>query len=553
MAINFQGKGATGGASLQEQLAKMLANLQKFAGPIYEQATKEGWGGSSTETTHDPSKTAELMQDIPSAGEALLGAAQGALAGFQTARSFTPGSQGKGRTAADIIGGTLGMLAGAGGSSSSRRGAVATTEAMRGLTEQAAKFEQGTRQKMANDAVASLSQRMGELQNPQNPKEAAMFAAEKDKLVAQTAQQLALAGVAPDKAVETSRMLAAIHDPQGRFSDSRTKAASAWAEYAAIPESEKTEADKEMLRQKLNGIVVSEAIATGKMPANMGTMIFGGSQGVPGGAPAGPMSSAPPTNPGQAPGMAPEQNGAWHPPMTAPGGAPGAPPSGAGGQPANSAYLTQEDTLGSEQTGLAIGAIEDMLNLIDTAPLPAGPMEGAAYNFYEEGLSGAQGSAIGAGLGAVAGGVASGVPSLGVGAAAGVTGGAVAGGTMGRGLEGMGEGMPPWMIPGLSGEQVEGMQQMKFLSQALSSAIAKATDPKTGVQRYEGIAWQEMLYDPTKSLEVNRAGLLTLLDQMKARDAQYSAKAARGYPGGKLPAAPKARTTTRGPGYILFN
>lgn len=604
MAINYAGKGATGGDNPNEALTKMLANLQKFAGPIFETAVKQGgWGATTTTTTPgDPIAAGKLMidavgsgaelqgkaadrrmkaiseahginaaaaetkakalADIPSIGETLLGAVQGYLSGRQAgeAAGFSIGGEG-GQSVGAAIGGAIGAAAMGSGSIKTM---ASSGQMLNNIATQAAVWEKSTRVKMSQEAVASMSQRMGELNNPRTTQEAVKFANEKAKLVNETAQSLVLAGVAPDKALQASQQMAAIYDPQGQFSDSRTQFAAAYAEYLAIPNPKKQ--DKDLLKQKINTIVAGENIRQGKLPVNINTALFGGSQGIPAAGPvnnpgAGPVGAGAPQQPGMAgrPIEIEQIDGNGNPiglPFSSGGGpvAGSVPPTGGGASgswaPPNGGasgswstttpppqaeidpnFLSKDSQLGHNQASTAISIIDQMTSIMDTGDLPTGTLEGTAWNIFDEGVSGSAASGMGAIAGGIAGGIAAGVPSMGVGMAAGVAGGAVTGGTMGKGMTGLGVGV---QLPGLSDEEVENMQSMSVLSQALQTAISKATDPKTGVQRYEGIAWQNLIFNPRKSLAANKKSLETLRDLMAEADAKFAAEAARNQAAGRI-------------------
>lgn len=331
MAIDF---GTKSSDSLDSQLDKAMENLTKFSEPIFELTAKEGWGGtkSSNEVRPgDPVAAAKIQMEAsqqnaemiaraeannPSFAEKLLGGVQGALSGMSAGGSVAGALGAKDSSLGKTIGSVVGAFTGTAAYGAGRNAGAATLGGLNAIAQGAAEWERSTKVQIANDAVASFSQRMGEYSHPTNPKQAIEFAAQKDKIVAETAQSLVVAGVAPDKALQTAQMMAAIHDPSGRYSDAKTQAATALSEFYAGPQGAE---DKAMLRNKLNTIIMGEAIRTGKMPANATSMLFG--SGV--GAAQPPTLTAPqgptyPRSPSEPPRLAPQ--GPVYGPQPAPQG-----------------------------------------------------------------------------------------------------------------------------------------------------------------------------------------------------------------------------------------
>jgi len=326
MAIDF---GTKSSDEADSQMDKALTNLSKFSAPIFEITAKEGWGGSSSSTETKPGDpiagmkirmmaeehNANMMRHTPTTAETLLGGVQGALSGYSAGTSAAGALGAENKTVGGAVGAVVGSFMGGNAYASGNRiSGMSTVSALDNIAKGAAEWEKATKVQIANDAVASFSQRMGEYSHPTNPKQAVEFAAAKDKIVSETAQALVASGVAPDKALQTAQAMAAIHDPTGRYSDAKTQAATALAEFYAGPQ---TAEDKAMLKNKLNTIIMGEAIRTGKMPANATSMLFGTGAGY----------AQPPSAPqGYAPqGARPTQQGAPMSVEQAPFEYPGAP------------------------------------------------------------------------------------------------------------------------------------------------------------------------------------------------------------------------------------
>lgn len=262
MAIDF------GQKEKKQQVDQALEILQKWSGPIYEQAAKRGFGGVTTTKTHDPSITAKLMQEIPSQAEAIMGGIQGAVSGFMAGGSFAGGMK-PGDDKALAIGRMLGATAGAYAGSATygnREAGQYTGAALNNIAMQAAEWEKQTKQKIAQDAITSMGQKMALLNNPQTPEQAIQYAQELDKLVATTAQNLYNAGVAPDKAIQVAESMASINSPGSRYSPIGDRVNIATQEYEA---SGKTPEDKAKLSEKIRGLVMEVRVARGELPVDM--------------------------------------------------------------------------------------------------------------------------------------------------------------------------------------------------------------------------------------------------------------------------------------------
>jgi hypothetical protein len=555
MAINF-GPGTTteDEESVNDILDKAMANLQKFAAPILKEAQKHPSKTTTTET-YDPAKgeelKAKLMADVPSSGEILLGGLSGAFQGYLAGGNMStstenPGGSGVAKSVGAAVGGLLGSTAYGGG----RRAGASGQEALGSITAVSGLYKQNQQQKMAEDAVGSAVQQFGELNNPgNNPKTAAMNAAERERITSTLAQNLVASGLAPDKAIQTAANVASINAPNSEFmQEPGIQAQRALADYNA---SAKSPEDKQKLKDSLNGIIMAQAIKTGKMPANANALLFGSAGGGgPSGQPAGRVSSSGGGTTVQA--VDPETGEPLGPEVGV--GEAAAAGGQGGGEAIDPNYLSKESVRGHQQAASAVDILNQMISKLDEGSdaLPDGSIEGQEYKLYDEGLSANEGSAIGAAVGA-AGAAGTALFSGGLGLAG--TGGMIgAGATMGRGLEGKGAGV---QLPGLSDKEVQGAQQMQAMSQALQSAIAKATDPLTGVNRYEGLQWQRLLYDPNKSLEANRTSLTTLRDLMTKREEQYQQEAssnkASNRPGGNLPKGGNVTAKKAKPGLFFFN
>lgn len=455
--------------ALDDTLAKAKASLQKFAGPIFQTAAKKGWGSTENKTSPgDPVAAQKIMDDIPSTGETILGAVTGAMSGMQAGGSTgfglgyqvggDQGSADTGKSIGSIIGGALGAFGVS--SSGSRTGMTVTSAVLGKSAEQAAAFETQTRGKIAQDAVASMSQRMGELAHPTSPEEAVQFAAEKDKLVNDTAVSLVAAGVAPDKAMQTSKQIAAINDPQGRYSDAQTQAASAWADYAANPDP--TAEDKATLRNKLNGVIIGESIRQGKMPANMQSMLFGSGSMQPQ-APSLTPGGGGPSSSGD--GGSINDNGLDIQPVDNNGDPTDT--SGDGMTDMQSADPTQYSNAGDAKVaqvgGQAMDSIGQMLDMIQSGtPLPQGAIDGKQWDVHEKGI----GTGVSAGTGAAAGAAAlSFIPGLGTAAGAGI--GALGGGVLGS----LGSSIGKGTTLGIPEEEQQAYTQFKTLGAVLSQQL----------------------------------------------------------------------------------
>lgn len=278
-AINF------GTKSEQRDKAKSLDQamsiLQKWAGPIYEQAAKRGFG--STKHTNDPSKTAQLMANVPSEGDIWLGAVQGAISGWQAGGSAAIGASGGKALGPDGKGSNflkIGQLLGAGaggflGASTmggGRESGYQAQGALATIAENAKVWEQSGRSKLAQDAIATMGQRMLELNTIPSGPGAAQKALEnaqaKDRLVADTAEQLFAAGIAPDKALQLSTAIASVHDPAGRFADIGTRAHAIRTQWLANPNKDNPQVKAQFMAD-MNALAQEQRIAEGHMPYNM--------------------------------------------------------------------------------------------------------------------------------------------------------------------------------------------------------------------------------------------------------------------------------------------
>jgi hypothetical protein len=483
-AINF------GKSEQQKNTDKAMEILQKWSGPIYEQAAKRGFG--STKKTHDPSITAKMMADIPSATESLLGGIQGALAGYQAGGSFAgamkPGDN-KMATIGKMAGAALGGYTGASAYGSSRQAGIGVGASLGAVAEHASQWEQITKQKLAQDAISTMGQRMAVLNNPKNPEQAIQFSAEKDQLVAQTAQQLYSAGVAPDKAIILSESIASIHDPSGRYSPIGVRANAALMKYQASPQGQ---ADKDELSYMMKALVMEKRVSEGELPFNMGQMAVGAGKA----ARAAQQQAGPPMGPEEVagPGAGPQIPDALNPnapqqgglvddivPQLGPGG--GAAPQqtinnqggivgkikagakwmddllpgplammGGGKKKAGivSPDLVERDTAATNalaggiqkmqqigagdvasvdllrSTATANAAIDAMIERVASGDMPHGMLENFGQSVHDKGISG---QAVGAGVGAVAGGIGGGIIG-----SAGTPIGTMIGGKVGAGM-----------------------------------------------------------------------------------------------------------------------
>lgn len=259
MAIDF------GNDEKKQNYNKAMEVLQKWSGPIYEGAAKRGFGGTSVTKSYDPYKTAVLMRDIPTSGEIMMGGIQGAVSGFMAGGSIA-GGMGKDKSIGQAIGAAAGGYLGA-ASYGTREGGQNTALALNNIAQQAAGWEQQTKQKSAEDAIASMGQRYAVLNNPQTPEEAIKYASEKDALVTHTAQKLYEAGMAPDKAITITESIASIHDP-ARKDPIGKRANEAMTIYNV---SAKTKEDKAELTRTMKQLVMEKRVSQGEMPFDMGT------------------------------------------------------------------------------------------------------------------------------------------------------------------------------------------------------------------------------------------------------------------------------------------
>lgn len=556
MAINF------GSSDTSGDLDKAMANLKKMADPIFQTTAKEGWGGTKSSTEIKPGdpgeairiramaeeQNARMRANTPTVAETLLGGVQGALSGMSAGGSVAGALGASDSGLGKAIGGVVGsFIGGSAFGSGGRASGMATMGALDNIAKGAAEWERATKVQIANDAVASFAQKMGEFSHPTNPKQAVEFAAQKDKIISGTAQALVASGVAPDKALQTAQAMAAIHDPSGRYSDAKTQAATALSEFYAGPQ---TAEDKAMLRNKLNTVILGESIRQGKLPANATSMLFGSGAGstqpaAPGsqiasGGPASPMAprgAAPSQGPVYGPQPAPKgvtyagnSPGPWSPDAPQGGGGiigtinkalgpfgspmsgfPGAPsaeaatgpaatPSGGGAgaapiaMPQPQPLVIPNKPTNAAEAKQAFGA-QNAWNALDKAEalilsdvLPDSGIEAAQANFSKNGLDmakvlGGAGTAIGGLMGTL---------GAGAGALPGAMIGGGIGGALGSGMGKVGEGAS-W---GMSDEKEVGLgtasqikaQLQTHIGQVLgSNAAGRSEDMKDIINSALGI------------------------------------------------------------------
>ena len=515
MAIDYTGSKAPKELSPQDAVAKALENLQKFSGPIFQQAVKSGgWGSTKSTESFDGAKAYAAEQDQASFLDKLLGAAQGAMAGMQAGQAFTSGGSESSQKTGTVLGAIAGAASGIGGYSHGFRAGSHNLEALGQVAQSAAMFEQQQRQRQAEEAVATMSRGLAELGSATDPKTAAMNAKMKRQMVNDAAQKLMEAGVAPDKAISTSRAIAAIHDPSSEFAPAGQRAAAAWAEFSAIPPGSRTKADKDRFLAVINSAALEENIRSGKLPSNLGAILGGGggmSQPMsqpgagpapaPGGAPGAPGSMPAPS--GMGPGGIPLSGAAPGGPQPAKrsmmdimgnplnvGGIPGFGIPGAGGggavaapaptpseAPAMAAPSTSQSLVipnkaaNAQEAKQAFGA-QNAWKVLDQAEallmrdiMPDNPIEAAQANFSSNGLDmGMIGGAIGAGLGGITGSAAGGVGSVG-----GVLLGKEVGSSIGKSIGKVGQGAS-W---GMSSKKEMGLNEASQLRAQLQTHLGQ--------------------------------------------------------------------------------
>jgi hypothetical protein len=252
------------------EFEKTMAGLQKFVGPIFEQANKIGWGGTKVEstTTQDPFKTAAMIADIPTLGDKLLGAVHGFITGAQVGEEVSVKAK-EGSffdEAAPMVGAALGTFLGSKSFSTSRKAGYESLKGMNSISEAASMFGNSMRESIASDAVATYSQRMGELNNPRNVMDTMKKAAEKDKAVSDLTSELFRSGIAPDKAVDAAQKISAIYDPQGRFSSLETQALYSLMKYNSIPADKRTPEDARRFLAEFDALQGAQLVKLGKLP-----------------------------------------------------------------------------------------------------------------------------------------------------------------------------------------------------------------------------------------------------------------------------------------------
>lgn len=262
MAINYGDDG-----NKKKDVKAAMAILQKWSGPIYEQAAKRGFGGTTITTKYDPKVTAELMKDIPSTAEIVLSGISGAIQGYSAGKDFATGKDAKTVRLAGAMGGAIGGYTGA--ASGSRAGNQAIGSALNSIATFAAKYEEEAKQKALVDAMETMHKRFADLNGNQDPAMAVPIAKEKQQLIANLSEQMWRAGVAPDKAMQATEALATMADPRGAHAPIAKRINAAVQDYQL---SAKTPKDKDAFQAAVKGLLMEKNVAEGKLPVNMGKL-----------------------------------------------------------------------------------------------------------------------------------------------------------------------------------------------------------------------------------------------------------------------------------------
>lgn len=421
--------------SADELLAKMMEGLQKFTGPVFEQANKIGWGGTKVETTtvHDPLKTQQALADIPDVGDRLLGAVNGFLTGMYAGEELSTGAAPGGffDKASPLVGAALGSFMGSESFSTSRSAGNESIKTMNNIAGAAKTFGDHMRTNIASDAVNTYTQRMGELNNPTNVMSTMEKSVAKDKAITDLTAEFFRAGIAPDKATEAAQNIGKIYDPGGRFTDTQSQLTYTMMEFNAIPNP--TEQDKKEYRAKMDAILVGELAAKGKIAPSAARGLYnktapGGGGGAPG--PAVPPSSGAlsPRAPGRAapsPAGLPSSGGGSGdlygpplPPMDSRNAAIDQLMGGPGTRPAPKANSLKpsapsakidpnllapvnipqglEKGLTAKLEGInnARGLSSELVSLLESGAVKSGPTNGRSFEVYLEGVSGKFGASI---------------------------------------------------------------------------------------------------------------------------------------------------------------
>lgn len=496
--INF-GKGSTteDEDTVDDILTKAMANLNKFAEPILKIAQAHP---SKTVSTYDPAKGIELqqkmMEDVPSFGETLLGGLTGVASGIISGGNMTTDAENPGgTTTGKAIGAAVGGFLGAGAYSGGRKAGKTGQEALGSIMGFTQVYKQSQQQKMAEDAVGSAVQQLGELNNPGNDIEAAANASQKrEEITATLAQNLVAAGMGPDKAVATAQNIAAINAGDKLAQDPGLQAQRAIAAYEA---SGKSPEDKAKLKGVLNGIIIGQGIKLGKMPANAAAMLFGSGGGSSGGGSAGMQIE-----------QLDENGNVVGPPIavgagSAGGGVGSASPSSAasgtvaddgsgdimddgsgavGGVDDGSGVLEGQTFTGgnankAENSKGAVSSINNMLNKLGSVTedgfwLPQGAIDGKQWEIHEKGIGVEGGGVSGAITGAAGGLGLGGLMGSETGPGALVTGavGLVAGGIAGAAGHSLGKGT----TVGIPENEQASYTEWRALSAALSQQVLQS-------------------------------------------------------------------------------